>query len=550
MSSTLVAAGRVSSSRPRRRGLGTAARWAGWILLAIVLFLVTLRQSRQIGIQSDGASNALQAWQMLHGNLLLRGWHVSDVSFYTTELPVIMIVEAIHGLRGDVLAITEAINYTLTVLLGALLAKGRARGREGAVRALLAGGVMAAPSMASADWLLNDPDHAATALWVLLALLVADRAARRWYVPVIAGAILAWATVGDPLTEVIGAAPLVLVGVARAWPGLRTREVRLRERWYELSLATAGILSVLVGVGVTLLIKAAGGWVLTNTGDQFVTAATIPSNLALEFENFLSLYSADFFGQHVSGTVVPALIHLLGAFAVALAIWVTVRRFFTDRAHAVSDGGDLVTDVVAVAIVGNLIAYFFLYSAAPAQIREVSPVFALGAVLAGRVLGGPLARARREPVLAAGLLAYLLTMGPSLTGQARPPANESLAGWLESHHLSRGIGGYWQADSVTFDSGNQVTVTPVQAGPGGEPVPDIWEIDVTQLDAARNYGDFLVLASGSTPRQAPITVAGAIREFGQPARVYHLRQYTILVWDENILSLLTVPAGLGLPDGP
>jgi len=90
----------------------------------------------------------------------------------------------------------------------------------------------------------------------------------------------------------------------------------------------------------------------------------------------------------------------------------------------------------------------------------------------------------------------------------------------------------------------------VEAGPGGEPVPDIWEIDVTQLDAARNYGDFLVLAPGSTARQAPITVAGAIREFGQPARVYHVQQYTILVWDENILSLLTVPAGLGLPDGP
>jgi len=411
MRSTLVASERVSSSRAGRCGLGTAARWAGWVLLAIALFLVTLRQSRQIGIQSDGASNALQAWQMLHGNLLLRGWHVSDVSFYTTELPVIMIVEAVHGLRGDVLAITEAINYTLTVLLGALLAKGRARGREGAVRALLAGGVMAAPSMASADWLLNDPDHAATALWVLLALLVVDRAARRWYVPVIAGAILAWATVGDPLTEVIGAAPLVFVGVARAWPGLGTREVRLRERWYELSLATAGILSVGVGAGVTLLIKAAGGWALTNTGDQFVTAATIPSNLALEFENFLGLYSADFFGQHVSGAVVPALIHLLGAFAVALAIWITVRRFFDDRGRDLS-GGDFVTDVVAVAIVCNLIAYFFLYSAAPAQIREVSPVFALGAVLAGRVLGGPLARARRSP-----------------GRPGRPPTRRSPAGW-------------------------------------------------------------------------------------------------------------------------
>ena len=38
-------------------------------------------------VNADGASNALQAWDMLHGNLLLHGWWLSDVSFYTTELP-------------------------------------------------------------------------------------------------------------------------------------------------------------------------------------------------------------------------------------------------------------------------------------------------------------------------------------------------------------------------------------------------------------------------------------------------------------------------------
>ena len=70
---------------------------------------------------SAGAANALQAWDMLHGNLLLRGWTVSDVSFYTTELPEYMGVELIRGLGSDVVHVA-ALTYTLLVLLAGLLA--------------------------------------------------------------------------------------------------------------------------------------------------------------------------------------------------------------------------------------------------------------------------------------------------------------------------------------------------------------------------------------------------------------------------------------------
>jgi hypothetical protein len=47
---------------------------------------------------SDGASNALEAWDLLHGNWLLRGWTLTDVSFYTTELPEYAAVELARGL--------------------------------------------------------------------------------------------------------------------------------------------------------------------------------------------------------------------------------------------------------------------------------------------------------------------------------------------------------------------------------------------------------------------------------------------------------------------
>ena len=62
----------------RRRQLLLAA---GGAVAVVLLYLAYLGQSRSQGADSDAASNVLQAWDMLHGNLLLRHWSLSDVSF-------------------------------------------------------------------------------------------------------------------------------------------------------------------------------------------------------------------------------------------------------------------------------------------------------------------------------------------------------------------------------------------------------------------------------------------------------------------------------------
>ena len=51
---------------PRLRRLEPAA----WTLGALLAFVCYLRISRTLATNSDGASQALQAWDMLHGNLV------------------------------------------------------------------------------------------------------------------------------------------------------------------------------------------------------------------------------------------------------------------------------------------------------------------------------------------------------------------------------------------------------------------------------------------------------------------------------------------------
>src|SRR5215469_9007944 len=157
------------------------ARRLAWPVLfaaaGLALFAAYLRQAHTVPVNSDGGSFALQAWDMLHGNVLLRGWTTADLTFFTTELPQYALVELAHGLNAEVVPIAGAMSYTLLVLGAALLAKGQAAGREGVVRMLIAGGIMLAPSLGiGSHTLLSNSDHTGTQVPLVVIWLILDRA--------------------------------------------------------------------------------------------------------------------------------------------------------------------------------------------------------------------------------------------------------------------------------------------------------------------------------------------------------------------------------------
>src|ERR1700735_1865703 len=88
------------------------ARRLAWPVLfvaaGLALFAAYLRQAQTVPVNSDGGSFALQAWDMLHGNVLLHGWTTADLTFYTTELPQYLLIELAHGLNADVIHIAGA----------------------------------------------------------------------------------------------------------------------------------------------------------------------------------------------------------------------------------------------------------------------------------------------------------------------------------------------------------------------------------------------------------------------------------------------------------
>ena len=443
-----------------------------WTVAAVAAFAVYLRLAGTRAVNSDGASTALAAWDMLHGNVLLRGWSLPDANFSSTEIPQYALVELAVGLGQNVVHIAAAMTYTLALLLVALVAKAAATGREAAARIAIGVGIMLAPQLGSGiNVLVSSPDHFGTSVPLLLILLIIDRVRRpRWWAPVAVSLLLAWAQLADSVVLLAAVIPLAVVCAFRV---ARSRQ-RLAARWYEIALAggaVAGFALAQIGYQV---IHAVGGYTERPLGTQPAPLGEIfAHNLPIAAQCLLLLPGADFLGLPAGPGPLFVALHLVGVAAAAVAIGLAVWRFGRRDPHPV---GGLTSQLLVAGIVINFAAFVattHVFTVASA--REIAPVLPFAAALACRELG-PYSAPRLSaadgsagPGIAAfGLVlaGYLAGLGLELTGPAAPPQDAQLTAWLESHPIGAGLAGYWEANVVTLASGGRVAVRPVTIADG------------------------------------------------------------------------------------
>jgi hypothetical protein len=518
-------------------GAALRSRWArsrrllAWPAAAALLFACYLRVSGTVPVNSDGANDALQAWDMLQGNPLLHGWWLGDVTYYTTELPQYALLELALGLHSSVVHVAGAMTYTLVVLLAALLAKGKARGTAGTGRALIAAGIMLAPQLGGGAFiLLLSPDHLGSTVPVLAAFLILDRGPRRWYVPVSVAALLAGALVADQVVLLTGVLPLAAVCWARSY----LAAVRQRRPWgsqrYDLSLGAAALASVAVAWLVQAVLDAKGGYHAAPLGVISVVSSVtqIPGLLYRDAEGVLLLFGGDFLAQPAGLLTGMALVHLAGAALAGCAVWIGARRLREL---------DLVSASLVAAVLINGAAYVLLTQFQDVLgAREIAAVLPFSAVLAGRLLGTGLARPRLRPLALLVFACYLACLGYAASQPPVPAADQHLADWLAARHLRSGLAAYWQASGTTLASGGRIQVSPVCAIKGRFSAEQ-WESKASWYDPRRREASFLVL--GGQAAACNYATAGQARSaFGPPAGSYHVGPYTVLVWPRNLLTMI------------
>jgi hypothetical protein len=383
----------------------------------------------------------------------------------------------------------------------------------------------------------------------MLTWLVIDRFTPRGWVPVVVGLLLTWVLVADPLVLVVGIIPLVAVCAMRVARELSLAQRRggpgwvrasLRAHWYELSLAVAAILAAGLASVVSRLLRASGGFLLHPVPYQLAPVHTWPKHAWVTGEGLLALFGAK--PQGPAAALAFALLHLAGVAIVAWAMVRVARHFYS--------WPDMISQMLLVAMVINVVAYVpsTLAGATDLNAREFAVVLPFGAVLAGRTLapglvaglrGASLRRRRAAALLAGALLAgYGASLGYAAAQPSVPPANEQLAAFLAAHHLTSGIGGYWESSVVTVGSDGAVTIRAVLPGTLR---PDLWEAKGSWYDSGPNHATFLVTDSAPGFFNHWQPSPAALAALGRPARTYHVGPYSVYVWNKNLL------AGLGRP---
>ena len=542
------------SVRPRA---SRAWWWAGaavFMLVVVVAFDAYLRLSKSYPENSDEANILLMANDMLHGNVYLSGWNVSDVPFITTELPEIALLVAMFGLHLNTAHIAAALTYTLVIAVAMLLAKGKAKGPRAITRMALVLSIMLAPQPGVGIFVLDfSVGHIGTALPVMLTWLVLDRFGltapdgtpytlrQRWWVPVMVALMLGWALMADPLVLVVAICPMLAVCLVRVVTGLirggrnggglRGLGRALAGRWLELSLAAAaGIGYLVVWWGGKLLVNAGGyrqqpvPYQLDGGAGRWFMQARVAVHGLLEMFGayFVPGQAMNFIkpGAYVIGPGLSglneaiAITHLAGVIAACWGACVIARRFFRRDA-------DFISQLLLVGIVANLAAYIpsTLADHSALNVREIAPVLPFGAVLAGRLLGdrllafGPvitvrlprLSRSLRLRLLVVPLVALFGWYSFGLFQQAAIPAVANpfaeLEAYLEANNLTYGIGGYWNASVITVDTGGRVTIRAVSPACLQ---PYAWENSPAWYDPAQHSANFLLLTN----------VSGYFNQFG------------------------------------
>jgi len=422
----------------------------------------------------------------------------------------------------------KRVRYDLTLLAAAVTAAAVA---DIAARILRASGVAI---------VMSSPDHFGTSVPVLVVWLILDRARPRWYVPILAAVLLAWAVVADQLVLLIGVLPLAIVSATRLYQAVVIERHPLKRQRYDLALLAAAVTAAAAADVASKIVRASGGYLLHPPPDQFLADVQLISrSLRVTGEGLLLLGGADFPGHQLSLGTVVLLLHLGGVFLAGLGTWVAAKRFFRDR--------NLVDQLLVVAIAANLAAYVVSTRAyGIAGTREIAPVLPFAAVLAGRLLAERLLAARLAPVLIVVLAGYLAGLSYSVLQPPAPIRDQRLISWLTAQHLTSGLGSYWQSNVVTLATSNRIRIRSLsfsaahglptgEPGPNAKLVPTVWDTKLQWYDPRTQSANFVVL--GGPQGFSRLTDKGLVlATFGPPARSSHVGTYEVLVWNKNLLA--------------
>lgn len=503
--------------------------FAVYALYCVGLFL-------RVGIDSDYSNLVLEATDILSGNFFLSGWNMTGISFITTDLLYFVAGVLVAGstIRAYFVAVTLMF---LTLFLGAvlLLKTGENGVKPGDLLVLLA--VAGIPNVFSAGILRA---HTAVPAYVFLALFCGTMAFRahknnkkRSVVLWLAGftLLLALGCAGDPLTLIIGAAPVVL---ALVWLILGKNPQNVR-----FSLAVIGCTagSAVLGTLIEKLYILAGG-VNKNTFlemKSFCTLEQLEEKFRIYLTAVLEMFGANFLGKPLVS--IDTLWYFLRTLLVIFVFYIIIRNIidFLMRKEC-----DLISVILSLGFA--LISFLCIFTEVLVNIhtaRYFAYLPMMSAVLIVRYFKfhKPLEKKIFSGKISMKIPAYLLA-GVLLASSIAPVSfvrtgqfQDRLGRFLEENGLEYGYAKFWNASHVTLATEGRVKVRSVLSD-GNVFGKYVWFCKDEWYEP--EYANFVIVDLDENKDGFGTTETAALNAFGEPSERLVFENVVICVYDYDI----------------
>lgn len=477
---------------------------AGYIVAFVALTLLYVALGMTQPFNSDSVSTLLAAQDILHGNVLLKGWDLSTQSFYFTEILPYVVMFGLFGWHVSFYYIVPAMLWAIAMLLAFRIAH-LAKGNTGCPLLVLLG----TPSAFAVHLVLSPCYHVGAYVGMLLFWLMWLQKPQclqskslfgfcaRWSGTVLFVALL---LSSDDLVKYTLALPVILAAIGCSFEQRAPRYFGLASSMVAALLLEHVIKTVLAHNGA---FHVPGLW-----SSSFGSQSRASYNLSVLFSGFLQYFGADFFGKPItlSGSG-RELFHLACAGGTVWSCFYALRK---NRQWTLFD----LSSVLAIFIM--LAAFVFGELTMDEQsFRYLVFPCLLSVLLVIRHVRVP----RGYGVLLGGCcILYAATILPHpVLGYAAANQNFPVNRILEQMGLKQGFAPYWSAarNGLPFPA----RLAPIEFTPSG--IKAFHTLSKRQWYAAG--GNFIVCENADQARQAQT-------QFGPTQREIRIGSNTLLIW--------------------
>ncbi len=487
----------------------------------VYVFLLYL----QVPLNSDHANQILQASDILNGNVLLKGWNLTGVSFYLSEIPFYVFGTAIAGVDTYAYVIAAASMVMALFALGYINAFAE-KAEHGVLKALTWCALAGMPTLTRLGYLRG---HCAIFVYFMLCLIClrrifADegRPAGAWLA---LGLLTACGCMSDMQLVIICVLPTALyclINLLSASVPFGTRR----------NLGTVGVLLGGTGLGMVLdkLLMTAGGINKNSFLDtrKFVDMDRLGEKFLLLGKGLLNSFGAEFplTGRGYIGLAFAWLVILLTLTAIALTARNWIRDGKSEPTAAICALSILVmlgvcffTDIYTSEDSARYIA-FIPFAAGILICRSFEKYFAAGQ---GRIA---------IPLFLIALVAFAL---PVSFSRVESP-QDRLAAFLEENGLTYGYADFWNASHTTVASNDRVRVRAVRVRAKEVGKPDYLAMQnwFCKTEWYADYSGNFIAFDGSGYLDVR---EDYIRELlGEPDRILDSGEYVVYVYERGLGS--------------